>query len=275
MQVIDSHQHFWKYNPERHSWISEEMAAIQKDFLPDNLKDVLLKNKVYGCITVQVDQNEEETNWMLSLAEGHPFIKGIVGWVDLQAPNIIERLQYFSSFPKLKGFRHILQAEEPSFLQQPSFVRGISYLKNFNFTYDILIYPQHLKAALELVKKFPKQKFVINHLGKPAIAKGHYCGWEKDIKSLSEFENVYCKISGMVTEANWNTWTSENLRPYLDTVVKTFNTKRIMFGSDWPVCLLAASYEKWLQTVQQYFSSFSKNEQEDFFSGNAKQFYNL
>ena len=275
MQVIDSHQHFWKYNPERHSWISEEMAAIQKDFLPDNLKDVLLKNKVYGCITVQVAQNEEETNWMLSLAEGHPFIKGIVGWVDLQAPNIIERLQYFSSFPKLKGFRHILQNEEPSFLQQPSFVRGISYLKNFNFTYDILIYPQHLKAALELVKKFPKQKFVINHLGKPAIAKGHYCGWEKDIKSLSEFENVYCKISGMVTEANWNTWTSENLRPYLDTVVKTFNTKRIMFGSDWPVCLLAASYGNWLQTVQQYFSSFSKNEQEDFFSGNAKQFYNL
>ena len=275
MQVIDSHQHFWKYNPERHSWISEEMAAIQKDFLPDNLKDVLLKNKVYGCITVQVDQNEEETNWMLSLAEGHPFIKGIVGWVDLQAPNIIERLQYFSSFPKLKGFRHILQNEEPSFLQQPSFVRGISYLKNFNFTYDILIYQQHLKAALELVKKFPKQKFVINHLGKPAIAKGHYCGWEKDIKSLSEFENVYCKISGMVTEANWNTWTSENLRPYLDTAVKTFNTKRIMFGSDWPVCLLAASYGNWLQTVQQYFSSFSKNEQEDFFSGNAKQFYNL
>ena len=275
MQVIDSHQHFWKYNPERLSWISEEMAAIQKDFLPDNLKDVLLKNKVYGCVTVQVDQNEEETNWMLSLAEEHPFIKGIVGWVDLQAPNIIERLQYFSSFPKLKGFRHILQNEEPSFLQQPSFVRGISYLKNFNFTYDILIYPQHLKAALELVKKFPKQKFVINHLGKPAIAKGHYCGWEKDIKSLSEFENVYCKISGMVTEANWNTWTSENLRPYLDTVVKTFNTKRIMFGSDWPVCLLAASYGNWLQTVQQYFSSFSKNEQEDFFSGNAKQFYNL
>ena len=275
MQVIDSHQHFWKYNPERHSWISEEMAAIQKDFLPDNLKDVLLKNKVYGCITVQVNQNEEETNWMLSLAEGHPFIKGIVGWVDLQAPNIIERLQYFSSFPKLKGFRHILQNEEPSFLQQPSFVRGISYLKNFNFTYDILIYPKHLKAALELVKKFPEQKFVINHLGKPAIAKGHYCGWEKDIKSLSEFENVYCKISGMVTEANWNTWTSENLRPYLDTVIKTFDTKRIMFGSDWPVCLLAASYEKWLQTVQQYFSSFSKNEQEDFFSGNAKQFYNL
>ena len=275
MQVIDSHQHFWKYNPERLSWISEEMAAIQKDFLPDNLKDVLLKNKVYGCVTVQVDQNEEETNWMLSLAEGRPFIKGIVGWVDLQAPNIIERLQYFSSFPKLKGFRHILQNEEPSFLQQPSFVRGISYLKNFNFTYDILIYPKHLKAALELVKKFPKQKFVINHLGKPAIAKGHYCGWEKDIKSLSEFENVYCKISGMVTEANWNTWTSENLRPYLDTVVKTFNTKRIMFGSDWPVCLLAASYGNWLQTVQQYFSSFSKNEQEDFFSGNAKQFYNL
>ena len=275
MQVIDSHQHFWKYNPERLSWISEEMAAIQKDFLPDNLKDVLLKNKVYGCVTVQVDQNEEETNWMLSLAEGRPFIKGIVGWVDLQAPNIIERLQYFSSFPKLKGFRHILQNEEPSFLQQPSFVRGISYLKNLNFTYDILIYTHQLKAALELVREFPEQKFVINHLGKPAIAKGHYCGWEKDIKSLSEFENVYCKISGMVTEANWNTWTSENLRPYLDTVVKTFNTKRIMFGSDWPVCLLAASYGNWLQTVQQYFSSFSKNEQEDFFSGNAKQFYNL
>ena len=275
MQVIDSHQHFWKYNSERHSWISEEMAAIQKDFLPDNLENVLLKNKVYGCVTVQANQNDEETNWMLSLAEEHSFIKGIVGWVDLQAPNIIERLQYFSSFPKLKGFRHILQDEEPSFLQQPSFVRGISYLKNFNFTYDILIYPKHLKAALELVKKFPEQKFVINHLGKPAIAQGHYCEWEKDITSFSEFENVYCKISGMVTEADWNTWTSENLRPYLDTVIKTFNTKRIMFGSDWPVCLLAASYEKWLQTVQQYFSSFSKNEQEDFFSGNAKQFYNL
>ncbi len=275
MQVIDSHQHFWQFDPKQHEWITEEMKALRKDFLPADLGSVLKDNDVGGCITIQVDQTEEETNWLLSLAKKHSFIKGVVGWVDLNAVNVTESLEYFSTFPLLKGFRHILQNELPSFINQPSFVNGISKLRNYNFTYDILIYPKHLQKAYQLCKKNPDQLFVIDHLAKPLIKDAAIDDWKKQLQPFGELENVYCKISGMTTEANWNSWSPHDLKPYLDVVVEVFGTKRIMFGSDWPVCLVASSYHQWIQTIRDYFSVFNSDEQEKFYSGNANHFYHL
>ncbi len=275
MQVIDSHQHFWQYNSERHAWISEEMQVLRKDFLPADLMPILNENNVDGCITVQVDQTEEETNWLLSLAEKHSCIKGVVGWVDLTAINLTERLEHFSTFPLLKGFRHILQAEHPSFINQPSFVNGIGRLKNYNFTYDILIYPRHLPEVLNLCKKNTEQLFVIDHMAKPLVKEGLIDDWKKQLHPFGALENVYCKISGLATEANWNDWTLHDLKPYLDVVTAVFGTKRIMFGSDWPVCMLASSYLQWMHAIKDYFSVFSRDEQEQFFSGNARNIYHL
>lgn len=275
MRIIDTHQHFWNYNPERHAWINEAMAAIRTDFLPQHLAPLLQEEGVEGCVTVQVDQTEEETLWMLQLAENNPFIKGVVGWVDLRSDTLEQRLHYFKQFPLLKGFRHILQAEDSAYMLQDAFVRGVRALGRMGFTYDILIYPQHLDAALELISKCPQQPFVIDHLAKPLIAAGERAPWEEKMRKMASFENVYCKISGMVTEANWQQWQPEHLRPYLDVVVEAFGCNRLMWGSDWPVCLVAASYKRWLQTARTYFQSFSSAEQEAVFAANAVRFYNL
>lgn len=275
MNVIDAHQHFWQYNAQRHEWISEEMKDLRKDFLPADLLPITKENNVEGCVAIQVDQTEEETMWLLSLAEKHSFVKGVVGWVDLTAINLMERLKYFSSFPLLKGFRHILQTESPSFIKQASFVTGIGSLKNFHFTYDILIYPKHLHEVFDLCEKNPEQRFVIDHLAKPLIKVALIADWKKQLQPFGALQNVYCKISGLTTEANWNDWTLHDVKPYLEVAVEVFGSKRIMFGSDWPVCLVASSYQQWLHAMKDYFSGFSTNEQEQFFSLNARHFYNL
>jgi len=275
MFTIDAHQHFWKYHVAKHDWIDDAMAVIRKDFLPAHLEPVLLHNNIDGCIAVQADQTEDETNFLLQLAAENSFIKGIVCWVDLRAADINERLQYYKQFNAVKGFRHVLQGEEPAFMLQPDFINGITSLKEFGFTYDILVFPNHLKAVLELVKKFPDQPFVIDHIAKPYIKAGLIDEWKKDIQLLASFENVYCKISGMVTEADYRNWKHTNFMPYLDVVVNAFGTKRIMYGSDWPVCLVAASYEKTLGIVKDYFAAFSITEQQDFFGNNAVTFYQL
>jgi L-fuconolactonase len=275
MQKIDSHQHFWKYDPVQHSWIDDDMAAIRKDFLPPDLLPVLQQNNIDGCIAVQADQTEAETDYLLSLQKQHDFIKGIVGWVELRTENIKERLAHYKQFNAIKGFRHILQGEDPSFMLQPGFVRGIAALKEFGFTYDILIFPQHLFAANELVKQFPGQKFVIDHIAKPYIKAGLIDDWKKDIQTIAQYDNVYCKISGMVTEADYKLWKKEDISPYLDVVAEAFGTKRIMYGSDWPVCLVAASYNEMMNIVKEYFASFTITEQEDVFGNNAAAFYNL
>jgi L-fuconolactonase len=275
MLTIDAHQHFWKYNTECHAWIDDNMKAIRKDFLPNDLKIILEKNNVEGCVAVQADQTEAETNFLLQAAKENSFIKGVVGWVDLRASDLKERLDYYSQFEILKGFRHILQGELPEFMLQPSFVNGIAQLEQFNFTYDILIFPQHLETTLQLVKKFPHQKFVIDHLAKPFIKTNEIEEWKKGMQELANYENVFCKISGMVTEADWKTWNDMDLKPYLDTVVDAFGTNRLMFGSDWPVCLVAASFDQWLETVKNYFQNFSQTEQENIFYHNTKQFYQL
>jgi L-fuconolactonase len=273
---IDAHQHFWKFDPVRDSWITHEMAVIQRDFLPEHLKPVLQENNMDGCVLVQSDQSEEHNHLMLDWAKEHSFIKGIVGWVDLQAENIKERLEYYKQFDIIKGFRHVLQGEaDRSLMLKDEFMRGIAALHRYNYTYDILIFPDQLKYTEELVASFPDQKFVIDHIAKPGIKKQEIDEWTKDIMAIAAHDNVYCKVSGMVTEADWSSWQHEHFIPYLDVIFEAFGPDRIMFGSDWPVCLVAASYKDMKQIVEDYLSTFTKEEQDDFFGGNAIRFYNL
>ncbi|HTL08067.1 MAG TPA: amidohydrolase family protein [Chitinophagaceae bacterium] len=273
--IIDAHQHFWQYNATQHSWINDDMAIIRKDFMPADLQPLLEANQVAGCVAVQADQSADETDFLLNLAANNSFIKGIVGWVDLRADNLQQQLEHYTQFRKLKGFRHILQGEEPAFMLQPAFVKGIGLLKRFNYTYDILIYPQHLSAAIELVKQLPEQAFVIDHLAKPYISKGILGEWKTQINTIAQYPNVYCKVSGMVTEADMRHWKPSDFTPYLDEVSQAFGTDRLMFGSDWPVCLAAASYHDTLQIVKDYFSTFSMAEQGKLFTANAITFYHL
>ena len=278
---IDAHQHFWKFDPVRDSWITDDMAVIQKDFLPGDLQTVLKKNNFNGSVVVQSDQSENENEFQLKNAEANDFIKGVVGWVDLQAGNVEEKLAHYSSFKKMKGFRHVLQGEtDRSLMLKPEFMNGISKLERFGFTYDILIYTDQLKYLPEFVGAFVEQRFVIDHLAKPVIKDREINEWKKEIQKIARFENVYCKISGMVTEANWKNpiaigWKQDDFIPYIDVVIEAFGPHRIMYGSDWPVCLVAASYEEVLNIVEEYFSSFSETEKQLFFGGNAVRFYSL
>ena len=276
MQRIDAHQHFWKFDPVRDSWITNEMSVIRNHFFPEHLHPILKENDFDGCVAVQADQSETETNFLLDLADKNEFIKGVVGWVDLRAENIEERLAHYKQFKKLKGFRHILQGEKDrGFMLQPEFIRGIKALQQFNFTYDILIFPDQLQCTKKFVAMFPGQKFVIDHIAKPYIKDKKIEEWKNDMQEIAGYQNVSCKISGLVTEADWKSWEAKDFTPYLDTVVNAFGTDRIMFGSDWPVCLVAASFREMLDIVKDYFSSFTKQEQDKFFGGNAINFYNL
>ncbi len=273
---IDSHQHFWVFDPVRDAWITSDMEAIRRDFLPNDLGPVLQQNSIDGCVAVQASQSEIETEFLIQHAEQNDFIKGVVGWVDLRSELINERLEYFKQFPKLKGFRHIVQGEpDDLFLLRTEFMDGIRALETYGYTYDILIYPKHLPTAREFVTRLPHQLFVVDHLAKPYIKAGEIEKWATDIQSLAKRENVCCKVSGMVTEADWEHWTPEQLRPYLDVVFEAFGPERVMFGSDWPVCLVASSYERWVQLLQEYTGSLSSYEQEKFWGGNAKDFYSL
>ncbi len=272
---IDSHQHFWKFDPVRDSWITDRMNVIQRDFLPCDLAPILKENKIDGCVAVQADQSEIETQFLIDLASANDFVKGVVGWVDLRSELLDERLHYYSSFKKLKGFRHIAQGEPLGFLLKEEFSKGILALTKFNFTYDILIYPHQLQDAIRLVSKHPNQKFVVDHLAKPVIREKEFNQWASQMKELASIENVCCKISGMVTEAVWNRWANDDFMPYLDLVMNHFGTARVMYGSDWPVCLVAASYEKQLNIIEEYLLSFSDSEKHKIMGENAIRFYNL
>ncbi len=272
---IDAHQHFWKYDAHEFSWIDDSMQVIRRDFTPPMLHEILNRNGIDGCVAVQTRQTEEETNTLLSFADQYRFIKGVVGWIDLQV-NIVERLQYYRRFPKLKGFRHIVQAEQdPDFLQRPAFRNGIRQLKTGNYTYDILIYPHQLNSAAELVAAFSAQRFVLDHMAKPYIKKGLITGWKEDISKLAAFDNVWCKISGLVTEADWKNHTPQDIFPYIEIAFEAFGIDRVMFGSDWPVCLVAVSYENVLEVVEMYFNKLTQLEKSKLFGQNAIHFYNL
>lgn len=276
MQKIDAHQHFWHFDPIRDSWINDEMATIQRNFLPADLEPLLKKNGLDGCVVVQSAQSDAENDFQLANADQHEFIKGVVGWIDPRAENIEEHLSKYKNTKKLKGFRYVLQGEaDRALMLKPEFKRGIAYLGKYGYTYDILIFPDQLNYTEEFVAAFPDQLFVINHLAKPNIKEQKIEDWKDAMEKVARHENVSCKISGMVTEADWKSWKKADFKPYLDVIVEAFGTKRIMFGSDWPVCLVAASYEEMMAIVQDYFSSFSTHEQNLFFGGNATEFYGL
>ncbi|MGH9741381.1 MAG: amidohydrolase family protein [Candidatus Acidiferrum sp.] len=274
--TIDSHQHFWRYDAARDLWITDAMAILKRDFLPDELQSELDANGIDGSIVVQVDQSEEETLFLLELAKQNRRIAGVVGWVDLRSPRVEERLRFFSSFEKLRGFRHIAQAEpDDDFLVSGDFLRGIARLGEFGFRYDILIYPKQLPAAIELVSRFPEQRFVVDHLAKPEIKSGSTEPWAKHMRTIAQSGNVFCKVSGLVTEADWTHWKAEDFRPYLDVVFEAFGPERLMFGSDWPVCLLAAKYGQVKQLIEGYVQNLSAAHKKNIFGGNAIRFYGL
>jgi len=276
MLKIDSHQHFWKFDPMRDSWIDDSMANIRRDFMPGDLKPILAKFDIDGCVAVQADQSEVETEFLLSLAEENDFIKGVVGWVDFRASNVGDRLAYYSQFKKIKGFRHVLQGEsDRALMLSPQFTKGISALKIYDYTYDILIFPDQLGYINQFVKIFGGHRFVIDHIAKPDIKNKNIDRWEKGIKAIAKHENVWCKVSGMVTEADWQNWVLKDFEPYLDTIFEAFGPKRIMFGSDWPVCNVAGGYQQMLSVVKNYTSKLSADEQAQFWGINSIEFYKL
>ncbi len=274
--TIDSHQHFWKYEPIKHSWINDDMSVIRKDFLPIDLKKVFIENGIDGCVAVQADQTLEETDFLLNLANENDFIKGVVGWVDLRDENIDSVLEHYYVQKKLKGWRHVVQDEsDHNFLIRPDFLRGVSYLEKYEYAYDILIFPHQLGATLEFVKRFPHQKFVIDHIAKPYIKDGFYEGWATLMKEIAKQENVHCKVSGMITEADYKTWKAEQLHLYMNLVLEAFGTERLMYGSDWPVCLVAGNYGEVKDIVVDFIKALSSTEQNAIMGGNAVDFYNL
>jgi len=273
---IDSHQHFWIYDPGKDSWIGNHMEVIKNDFMPDDVLPMLLENNFDACIAVQADQSEQETTFLLKLAEENDFIKGVVGWVDFRKDNIAEQLSYFSQFKKLKGFRHIVQSEaEIDYLLRDDFCKGISYLKEFNFTYDILIYPKHLRYALAFVKRFPDQTFILDHLAKPPIKDQFIDDWHKDILPFKKLENVSCKMAGLVTEADWKYWDVMDFQKYVDIVFDVFGADRIMFGSDWPVCTLAGSFNQVVDVLEQCTSFLNAENKNKLWGENCKRIYKL
>lgn len=272
---IDSHVHFWKYNKERDAWITNDMKVLKKDYLPEHIALTLKRTGVDGCVAVQADQSELETHFLAELSKTHPIIKGVVGWVDLQNENIEDRLSYFSQYPIIKGWRHIVQAEPSDFLLRKDFQRGIKALQEFNYTYDILIYHQQLAAAIEFVSKFPEQKFVVDHCAKPDIKNKNIETWKAGIKEIAQHSNVCCKVSGLFTEAKWQEWSVSDFYPYLDTVFEYFGSDRLLFGSDWPLILLSGMYVQWKSLLEKYMEQFDEETREKVFGKNAIEFYEL
>lgn len=272
---IDAHQHFWQFNSQRDAWITKEMSVLKRNFLPEDLQPLLQKHKFDGCVAVQADTSEKETEFLLNLADKNSFIKGVVGWLDLCSDTIDERLKYFSKYEKLTGLRHVVQAEPAGFMLRKDFQRGISALEKYNLTYDLLIFPHQLDEAIALVEAFPEQKFILDHCAKPSIKTNEIDTWKIQIEALAIFSNVYCKASGLVTETSFNNWDYAGFEPYLDVVFNSFGVDRVLFGSDWPVCLLSGNYEKVLAIIERYILKFSATEKELIMGKNAVAFYNL
>ena len=273
---VDAHQHFWKYNPAEYEWVDDSMAAIRRDFLPEDLEPELERNEFQGSIAVQTRQTLEETRWLLELADRSSKILGVVGWVDLRSPGLRSQLSEFTKNPKLVGIRHIVQSEpDDRFLLRQDFLQGIALLEEFDLAYDILIYTKHLPVAAEFVQRFPGQRFVLDHLAKPAIKIQEVESWAAGVRSLAAFPNVFCKLSGLVTEADWQRWKPEDITPYLDIAFATFGASRLMIGSDWPVCLVAGSYGRTMDVVKKYLQGHPAESRDAVLGGNARRFWRL
>jgi L-fuconolactonase len=271
--MIDSHQHFWKYSAVEYGWIDESMAALRRDFLPGDAHAVMAPAGVAGTIAVQARQTGAETAWLIELAAGDPFIRGVVGWLDLAAADVERQLERAAQEPCLVGLRHVVQAEAEGFLDRPAFRRGVAALERYDFVYDILIYARQMREATRFAAAFPRQRFVLDHLGKPDIRGGGFDAWRRDLCALAALPQVWCKLSGLVTEADWRTWSAGQLRPYLDAALEAFGPSRVMFGSDWPVCTVAASYAQVVSLVRDAVSEYSANEQAQILGKTAEQAY--
>jgi L-fuconolactonase len=273
--TIDSHVHFWKYDKKTYDWITNDMKTLQKDYLPETIALTLKRNDIEGVVAVQAIQTETETHFLVELAKTHPVIKGVVGWVDLQAEDVNDRLQYFSQYPIIKGYRHVVQGEPIDFLGREKFRRGVQALQPYGYTYDVLIYHHQLKPAIDFVNAFPDIRMVLDHCAKPDIKHKNINEWKANILEIAKAPNLYCKLSGLFTEAAWSGWSAAEFYPYLDVITEAFGPARIMFGSDWPVMLLAGIYVQWKSLLDKYFENFSPDDKELIFGTNAKIFYNL
>jgi L-fuconolactonase len=273
---IDAHQHFWRFNPDEYGWIDDSMVVLKRDFLPGDLQPLLLQEGFDGSIAVQARQTLQETEWLLELAGRYDFIKGVVGWVDLCSDDLEDQLEPLSHHKKLAGLRYVIQDEpDDDYMLRSDFQRGLGKLALFKLAYDILIFPRHLPQTIRLVGNFPDQTFILDHLAKPSIRTKEICPWKQHIELLAGYPNVYCKLSGMVTEADWHSWKPDDFRQYMDTVVNAFGTGRIMIGSDWPVCTLAGVYNDIIGLVKKYFLQFSGSELEMLLGANAIKAYSL
>lgn len=273
---IDSHQHFWHFDPVAHGWMSDAMAALRRDFLPEELRPLLAATGFDGTVAVQARQSLEETRWLLALAEQHDFIRGVVGWVDLRSPELRGQIEEFAGHPKFVGVRHVVHDEaDDGFMLLPEFRRGIGLLAEFGLTYDLLLFPKHLPVAATLVAEFPAQPFVLDHLAKPPIRAGSLSPWEADLRALAARPNVSCKLSGLVTEADWQSWQPEDFSRYLDVVFDAFGVERLMIGSDWPVCTLAGDYASVLRIVEDRVAGLPREDRAAVLGGNCARFYGL
>lgn len=275
-RIIDSHQHFWKYNPEEYGWIAPHMGVLRRDFLPDDLAAERRRARVTHSIAVQARQTVEETRWLLQLADAHESVAGVVGWVPLTLTDVRTHIEGFAAHPKLVGLRHVVQDEpDEKYLLRADFNRGVAMLREFGLVYDVLIFERHLAAAVEFVDMHPSQVFVLDHIAKPRIRHGMMSPWRERISELARRENVYCKLSGMVTEADHQKWTAADLDPYFDAVLEAFGPSRLMFGSDWPVLLLGESYQNWVSIVENTISRLTEEEQKRIWSGTAREAYGI
>lgn len=272
---IDSHVHFWKYDKKRYDWIDNSMKILQDDHLPEHFALTMKRNDIDGVVAVQAESSEFDTHFLVELAKTHPIIKGVVGWVDLQADNVNERLEYFSQYPIIKGYRHVVQGEPLEFLGRENFRRGVRALKPYNYTYDILIFHHQLPAALDFVNAFPDQPFVIDHCAKPDIKHKKIDEWKVQMKEMAQHPNVCCKLSGLFTEATWKGWSAADFYPYLDVMFEAFGVDRLLFGSDWPVMLLSGIYVQWKSLLEKYMENFDAEDKQKIFGSNAIRFYNL
>lgn len=272
---IDAHQHFWKYNPSKHDWINEDMKVIRENFLADDLIPILKEFEIDGCVAVQADGSFYETAFLIDLADEYPEIKAVVGWADLASDALDKDLDQFAKHPKLKGYREVLQSKPVEYMLRKDFIRGIEKIGKRGYTYDILIFHTQLEAALQFVKKAPEQPFVIDHIAKPNIKLGIWRDWKKEMAPLAEREYIYCKLSGMVTEADWKKWTAKDFQVYLEVALELFGPNRLMFGSDWPVCKVAAEYEQVLELVEKFTDRLSKSEKEAIMGNTAIEFYGI
>lgn len=272
---IDSHQHFWKYSAAEYPWIPPQ-SPLHRDWLPADLEALQRPLHIDGSIAVQARQSLEENRWLLALADKYPSVRGVVGWVDLRSTGVVRELEAFAGHPKFVGVRHVAQDEpDDRFLAGADFQRGVARLAEFGLTYDLLVYPRQLPAALELVENHPRQRFVLDHCAKPLIARGVFDPWAEDIRRLAQNPHVWCKVSGLVTEADWMAWNAELLHPYWEVIRDAFGPERLMWGSDWPVCLFASTYARWWEVLGTWIRDWTPAQREGFLGANALRFYGL